>query len=610
MRKNLVAVALLVLYGCGGSSSSLGGNTSSASLGGGPPSNGSGTTTTNPPNTGGTTPRILEQINKSLTSGKILQEDVRLLADTISADAYNAQISVDGRFVSFVSESADLVVGDTNGASDIFVRDRQNGITVRVNYDPNDPRTQNGAGEYLFSDDLNWLVFGIPTQPPSALGYNFLLRNVQTGQTFTGQGFLGGLSPDGRYVSYWQGGDPARAYLFDRQTNRILDLAPTSNGHSIAWRFSPDGSLVYFYSEASNLVPNDNNAVGDVFTYRISDGHIALVSMKADGTQFNGNSIPGESSSDGRYYTFPSEASNVVAGDTNGVNDIFVKDTLTGQFTLVSKALSGAANGDSQTPSISGDGKFIVFNSKASNLVAKDANNISDAFLYHRETQILGRVSLNYQNKEAVGGDDRFRTTKISRDGKWITFTSEAANMLKGVRGGSSNVYLTNTVVPELFQPPGPHANAFELLLTGNANVDMSPFNVLAPQYLLGAIEPQASLAQRFRLQVGVGANITREFAIYFNRGASQLAVGDQVELPDPNASEVTFNQFDRISPSFQYRSGNTGTMTITSLIPGAGTSGTVGVRFDDWEMVPDSRPNNPATGGFRINGTVTLTLP
>lgn len=609
MRKNLVAVALLILYGCGGGGGTTGGSTSST---GGLPSNGGGNPPNNPPGPGNTPLRVLELINRSLISAK---EVVRPLVDELPNDAYDPQISPDGRLVSFLSAASDLVEGDTNGALDLFVRDRQTGVTVRVNYDPDDPRTHNGAGQYFFSEDLRWVVFNIPTQPPSALGSRFLLRNVETGQTFEGRGFLGGLSPDGRYVSYWQGPNPTHPYLFDRETQQITDLTPTSNGDSIAWQFSPDGTLVYFSSEASNLVPNDNNGVGDVFTYRLSDGHIELVSVKADGTQFNGKSIPGESSGDGRYYTFPSEASNVVDGDNNGVRDIFVKDNQTGEFTLVSRALSGAANGDSQTPSISGDGRLIVFNSKASNLVEKDTNEISDAFLYNRETQtLLGRVSLNYQNKEAVGGDDRFRTTKISRDGNWITFTNEATNMMPGVFGGHCNVFLTNSVVPELFQPPGPHPNAFELLFTGNANLDMSPFNVSSPRFVDGRLEPQASDAQRLWVRAGVGFPISRELTISFNKGASQLAVGDQIELPDPNGNEVFFGQFeltpDFNGPSLLYRNGNEGTMTITSLVPGQGTAGTVGVRFDNWEMIPVAQGGNAATGSFRINGTVTLTLP
>lgn len=185
--------------------------------------------------------------------------------------------------------------------------------------------------------------------------------------------------------------------------------------------------------------------------------------------------------------------------------------------------------------------------------------------------------------------------------------------MLPGVSGGHCNVFLTNSVVPQLFQPPGPHPNAFELLFSGDANLDMSPFNVSSPKFVDGRLEPQASNAQWLLVRVGVGTAISRELTINLNRGASQLAVGDQVELPDPNGSEVFFHQYDfetPMAPSFGYRTGSEGIMTITSLVPGPGTSGTVGIRFDNWEMVADPHPGNVATGSFRINGTVTLTIP
>jgi Tol biopolymer transport system component len=139
---------------------------------------------------------------------------------------------------------------------------------------------------------------------------------------------------------------------------------------------------VAFDSTASNLVPGDANGRFDVFVHDRVTGTTTHVSVGSDGTQGNGDSLRPFISADGRYVAFDSTASNLVAGDTNGVQDIFVHDRVTGTTTHVSVASDGTqGNDDSVGPSLSGDGRFVAFLSWASNLVPGDTNGAVDVFV-------------------------------------------------------------------------------------------------------------------------------------------------------------------------------------------------------------------------------------
>src|SRR5439155_1734749 len=137
---------------------------------------------------------------------------------------------------------------------------------------------------------------------------------------------------------------------------------------------SADGRYVVFQSFASNLVSGDANGLGDVFVRDRQSGATELVSVATGGAQGNGGSNYPSISADGRYVAFASDASNLVSGDTNGVEDVLVHDLQTGATERVSIATGGAqGNGDSRAPSISADGRYVAFESDAQNLVVLDA---------------------------------------------------------------------------------------------------------------------------------------------------------------------------------------------------------------------------------------------
>jgi Tol biopolymer transport system component len=159
------------------------------------------------------------------------------------------------------------------------------------------------------------------------------------------------------------------------------------NGDSFSSSISADGRYVAFHSIASNLVSGDTNGAWDVFVHDRQSGQTTRVSAASNGAQGNGDSESPSISADGRYVAFSSDASNLVSGDTNGAWDVFVHDRQSGQTTRVSAASNGAqGNGDSESPSISADGRYVAFSSDASNLVSGDTNGAWDVFVHDRQS--------------------------------------------------------------------------------------------------------------------------------------------------------------------------------------------------------------------------------
>ena len=171
----------------------------------------------------------------------------------------------------------------------------------------------------------------------------------------------------------------------DRQT-KVLEVisitvgGSTGNAGSFNPRLSNDANIVVFRSEASDLVPDDTNDRWDIFVRDRSAGITSRISVASDGSQANHNSMEASVSADGRYVAFRSLASNLVADDTNNRADIFVHDRDSGQTAIVSRPPGGQADGHSANPALSGNGQWIVFESDATNLVAGDSNQVREIF--------------------------------------------------------------------------------------------------------------------------------------------------------------------------------------------------------------------------------------
>jgi hypothetical protein len=187
---------------------------------------------------------------------------------------------------------------------------------------------------------------------------------------------------------------------------------------------SGDGRYVVFQSEASNLVANDTNVSWDVFVHDRQTATTSRVSLSSGGTQSNNRSLRPVLSVDGRYVAFYSLASNLVAGDTNGTHDVFVHDRQTGTTSRVSVASNGAqSNEGSDSPALSGDGRYIAFESWASNLAAGDTNDSPDVFVHDRQTGTTSRISGAPDGSQ--GNYYRYSVdAALSADGRYVAFTS------------------------------------------------------------------------------------------------------------------------------------------------------------------------------------------
>jgi len=266
------------------------------------------------------------------------------------------------------------------------------------------------------------------------------------GQADRGSWGFAAVSGGGRYVAFdsdatnlvpGDANGQADVFVRDRQTGATTRVSGNSvgdEGNLTSWTptISPDGRYVTFVSAASNLVPGDANGQEDIFVHDRNTGVIDRVSVDMDGNEGNNVSYdPPAISADGRYVAFSSMASNLVAGDTNDKTDIFVHDRQTGATTRVSVDSAGnEADGWSEQPAISADGRFVAFTSDATDLVSGDTSSYGDVFVHDRQTGTTERVSVDSDGNQATGGNSA--SPAISSDGRYVTFASEAVNLVDG----------------------------------------------------------------------------------------------------------------------------------------------------------------------------------
>jgi Tol biopolymer transport system component len=227
-----------------------------------------------------------------------------------------------------------------------------------------------------------------------------------------------------------------------------------ANNQSQFWigqAISADGRFVAFLSYATNLVPGDTNHVEDIFVHDRLTGETTRVSVDSQGNQANSYSGYFTISTDGRYTAFESQATNLVSGDTNGTYDVFVHDRQTGETTRVSVDSSGN-QGDSGSggPSISADGRYLAFASWASNLVPGDTNNGADIFVHDRLTGETRRVSVDSQGNQGDGDKYGFwAPPSISADGRYVAFDSSADNLVPGDTNNATDIFVHDSLTGE-----------------------------------------------------------------------------------------------------------------------------------------------------------------
>ena len=320
--------------------------------------------------------------------------------------------------VAFASQASNLVRGDTNSLTDIFVRDRVAGTTERVSVSSSGEQASGFSGIWValtadgqqvaFDSAASNLVDGdenfidVFVRDRSS-GVTELISRASNGEQANGMARRPDLSATGRFVVFESGAsnlEPGDAnglfdiFVRDRQggtTERISTAmgGGDADGESSGSAISADGRFVTFYSEAGNLVPGDTNMARDVFVHDRQTGTTERVSIAAGGAEGDLTSLSAggelDISADGRMVTFASAATNLVAGDANADRDVFLHDRQTGETTRLSVAEDGTqGDGMSDEPTISDDGSVLAFGANATTLVAGDANKVRDVFAIER----------------------------------------------------------------------------------------------------------------------------------------------------------------------------------------------------------------------------------
>ncbi|MBI3945357.1 MAG: PD40 domain-containing protein [Armatimonadetes bacterium] len=387
-------------------------------------------------------------------------ECVSMAPDGAPGDGWSSRpvVSADGRYVAFMSEATNLVPGDTNRGRDIFVENRATRALERVSVTSEGHQAEGQSEDPAISGDGRFVAFAsnapnLAPDNPERL-FHVFVHDRNTRQTervsVASDGTLAdrhcdqpAISADGRYVAFtsWASnlapggaGPCAAVFLHDRtagKTERVSAATDGTPGNDDSFwpALNADGRYVAFMSYAGNLVAGDANGVADIFVRDRVAGTIERVSVATDGREANAQSAWTGISADGRLVVFASDANNLDPSPTGGV---FVRDRVAGATERVSVATDGTpANRPTDSPAISPDGRYVAFSSGAANLVPDDTNNREDIFVRDCVAGTTERVSVTTDGTEA---DHWSRTPSISAGGRYVVFASQASN-LAGRRG-------------------------------------------------------------------------------------------------------------------------------------------------------------------------------
>jgi Tol biopolymer transport system component len=356
----------------------------------------------------------------------------------------NVSITRDRRFVAFASDCQNIAGNDTNDATDVFVRDLRTGATDCASLNPG------GA----------------------------------VGDSYSGYASIPRLSDDGQYVTFASEASDlvpgtilhSHIYVRDRwnATTELVDVDSNGVEGDIGCQataeISADGRFIAFCDYATNLVPGDTNGTFDVFVRDRVAGTTERVSVDSAGAEADGASYGASLSADGRFVAFDSTASNLVANDQNGTGDVFVHDRATGITERVSVDSSGAEGDDgSGWFSLSTDGRIVAFVSAATNLVAHDTNGKDDVFVHDRSTGATHLVSIT--STGTLPNDHCFGPA-ISGDGNVVAFHSDATNLVPNDTNVRGDVFFRDraakTTTLASADPAGTQSNGH----SGGAAVD------------------------------------------------------------------------------------------------------------------------------------------
>ena len=393
-----------------------------------------------------------------------------------------SSVSSDGRFVVFSSDSSNLVSGDSNSARDVFLRDTQQNKTFLVSATTAGASGNGRSFEPIISGDGMWIAFrseatNLVSGDTNSVSDIFLadvhdpahpaVTRVSVGPGgVQANGFSGEptISADGRFVAFSSfasnlaAGDTNQhndVFRFDRTTGQVVLVSAVNgtttpgNGTSFDPSISADGHFVSFHSDSSNFVGNDTNSNTDVFLRDINSNTTTLISVNQAGTgPGNQASTASSLSTTGQFVVFRSAASDLTPLDTNNNDDVFLRDTQTGTTTLLSinQGRTASGHGLSKEPSVDQNGRFASFSSTANDLVSGDANNSSDVFVRDLQAGPITLLSMNAAGTGAANGlsSDPY----VAANGQFVSYSSTATDLVSGVTvNGVQQVYVASTPI-------------------------------------------------------------------------------------------------------------------------------------------------------------------
>ena len=384
--------------------------------------------------------------------------------------------SADGNFVAFESASSNIVAGDTNGKIDLFLRNLQTNTTVLIDQSTSGVQAAGGTygnafavsrtGRYvLFSSPDKYLISGLTLDGythvflrDTVQGVTTLIDQTSSGTIGNEQGAAVSISDDGRFAVFSSraknlGGATdgfARIYMKDMSNNSLQALSRSASGANAnnaasGGHASCDGSIVVIGSSATNLTAS-NNGLTSTYVIDLRNGFsITNLTVAA-----NGHTYPVGISCNGRYIVLESRATNLTPDSVNGTSThVFRYDRITGQYLLMDRSSSGAISSygasaiRSPGQSVSDTGA-VVFASSDTNLVSPVASSPYELYLRTPEANTTELIAINALGQEQSPVDNSWtHVGSITADGKSIIYSSRASNLIPGISLGSTNIVLS-----------------------------------------------------------------------------------------------------------------------------------------------------------------------
>ncbi len=435
------------------------------------------------------------------------QSTTRVSVDSAGSEVFARSgypsLTPDGRYVAFMSYAQNLVPGDGNGVSDVFVPDRAAQTTTRVGLGPNGSEPDGHciailveSGPAISADGryiaFNSLATNLVPGDTSGLWDVFVWDRVTATTSRVSVGTSGAqadseclhpaISADGRYVGFSSPattlvtGDQNLAFdvfvrdrdvdsngIFDEpggvETRRVSVSSTGIEGNYWSGAFctnrnaiSSNGRFVAFCGAASNLVLNDTNNCPDVFVHDLETRATERVSVSSAGVECDIDSGDPWLSADGRYVAFSSRASNLAPMPTpGGFSSVYVRDRLTGVTSFEHVNSAGTyGDGGATRGFISVDGRYVVFDSYSTNLVPNDTNGLNDVFRRDRQTGEIIRMSVSNDGREGIGPTAEALGMDVTPDANVVAFGSWFANLVPGDTNGLPDVFVREVVTGPL----------------------------------------------------------------------------------------------------------------------------------------------------------------